>query len=212
MVDEGNVTWLSRILPVARWLPEANRTSIRRDLVAGMALAGLLVPEGLAYAGIAGVPPEVGLYSAAAGLAVYALFGSSRHLAVSCTSSSAAMLAALVAPLADGNPGRYAALASATAIVAGCLFLLSGALKLGFVSEFISKPVLKGFVFGLGITIMIKQAPKLLGLPRGHGDFVDQAWQMIRSLGLGDGNVFWGVDNAVQAMMERRVCASSNAK
>ena len=182
MEQEHERSRLFRILPIAGWLPDLAAVTIRADLVAGAALAGLLVPEGLAYAGIAGVAPEVGLYSAAAGLAVYALFGSSRHLAVTCTSGSAAMLAALVAPLAAGDAERYAALASAAAIVAGCLFLLSSALKLGFVSEFISKPVLKGFVFGLGLTIMIKQGPKLLGIEKGHGDTLDQAWHTIVSL------------------------------
>ena len=182
MEKENERSRLSRILPIAGWLPDLATVTIRADLVAGAALAGLLVPEGLAYAGIAGVSPEVGLYSAAAGLAVYALFGSSRHLAVSCTSGSAAMLAALVAPLAAGDAGRYATLASATAIVAGLLFLVASVLKLGFISEFISKPVLKGFVFGLALTIMIKQAPKLLGIEKGHGDTLDQAWQAIISL------------------------------
>lgn len=182
MEKEYDRSALSHIFPIAGWLPASTATTVRADLVAGVALAGLLIPEGMAYAGIAGVPPEVGLYSAAAGLATYALFGSSRHLAVSCTSGSAAMLAALVAPLAAGNAGRYAAFASATAIMVGVLFLLSSVLKLGFVSEFISKPVLKGFVFGLALTIMIKQAPKLLGTEKGHGDTLDQAWQLIVSL------------------------------
>ena len=182
MEKENERSALIRVLPLVGWLPGLTTATFRADLVAGVALAGLLVPEGLAYAGIAGMPPEVGLYSAAAGLAVYALFGSSRHLAVTCTSGSAAMLAALVAPLAAGDAGRYATLASATAIVAGLLFLVSSALKLGFVSEFISKPVLKGFVFGLGLTIMVKQAPKLLGIEKGHGDTLGQAWQMIVSL------------------------------
>ena len=182
MEEEHERSRLFRILPIAGWLPDLATITIRADLVAGVALAGLLVPEGLAYAGIAGVAPEVGLYSAAAGLAVYPLFGSSRHLAVTCTSGSAAMLAALVAPLAAGDAKRYATLASAAAIVAGLLFLLSSALKLGFISEFISKPVLKGFVFGLGLTIMIKQGPKLLGIEKGQGDTLDQTWQMIVSL------------------------------
>jgi high affinity sulfate transporter 1 len=182
-VEKGNESnWVSRILPLAGWLPNPEGNTIRADLIAGASLAGLLIPEGLAYAGIAGVAPEVGLYSAAAGLAVYALFGSSRHLAVTCTSASAAMLAALVAPLAAGDPKRYAALASAAAIVVGFLLLVSSGLKLGFVSEFISKPVLKGFVFGLGLTIMVKQGPKLLGIEKGHGDTLDRIWQMIISL------------------------------
>ena len=87
---------VSRILPIAGWLPSISAGTLRTDAVAGAALAGLLVPEGMAYAGIAGVPPQAGLYAAAAGLAVYAIFGSSRHLAVSPTSGAAAMLAALV--------------------------------------------------------------------------------------------------------------------
>ena len=182
MRKENEPRGLLRILPIANWLPGLSAGTVRADVIAGAALAGLLVPEGLAYAGIAGVPPQAGLYSLAAGLAVYALFGSSRHLAVSCTSGSAAMLAALVAPLAAGDAVRYAALASATAILAGLLFLLSSAFKLGFLSEFISKPVLKGFVFGLGLTIMVKQAPKLLGIEKGHGDTLEQAWQVIISI------------------------------
>src|SRR5215472_5420090 len=124
---------VSRILPIAGWLPAISGNTMRTDVMAGIALAGLLVPEGMAYAGIAGVPPQAGLYSLAAGLLVYALFGSSRHLAVSCTSGSAAMLAALVAPLAGGDALRYLSLASATAIVAGLLFLVAAIFRLGFV-------------------------------------------------------------------------------
>jgi sulfate permease, SulP family len=170
-------------LPISGWLPDCSASTLRGDVIAGCALAGLLVPEGLAYAGIAGVAPQMGLYSAAAGLLIYALFGSSRQLAVTPTSGSAAMLAALVGPMAMGDPGHYAALASATAIVAGFLFLVGGLFKLGFVAEFISKPVLKGFVFGLALTIMVKQAPKVLGIEKGHGDFFDQVHHLLTSLG-----------------------------
>src|SRR6201987_4339094 len=129
---------LSRFLPIADWLPECSPRAVLTDIVAGVALAGLLVPEGMAYAGIAGVPPQMGLYAALAGMFVYAIFGTSRQLAVTSTSSSAAMLAALVAPIAVGDPGQYALLASAAAIVAGLIFLAGGFLKLGSVSEFIS--------------------------------------------------------------------------
>jgi len=173
---------LSKFLPIAGWLPRCTSATIRADIVAGIALAGLLVPEGMAYAGIAGVPPEAGLYSVALGLFVYALFGSSRQLAVSPTSGSAAMLAAFVGPLAMGSADRYAALASGTAIAAGVLLLVASFFKLGFVSEFISKPVLKGFVFGLAITIMVKQAPKLMGLEKGQGNVFSQVWHLVTSL------------------------------
>jgi high affinity sulfate transporter 1 len=151
-------------------------------VIAGIAVAGLLIPEGMAYAGIAGVPPQVGLYAAMLGMFVYAIFGTSRQLAVTSTSSSAAMLAALVAPLALADAGRYMVLVSAATIAAGVIFLLGGLLRLGAVSEFISKPVLKGFVFGLALTIMVKQAHKLMGIPGGKGNFFHQLWHVITSL------------------------------
>src|SRR5579862_222667 len=115
---------ISRFFPIVGWLGDCTKQTVRADVVAGIALAGLLVPEGMAYAGIAGVPPQMGLYSAMAGMFVYALLGTSRLLAVTATSSSAAMLAALVAPLAVGDATRYAVLASSAALAAGIIFLL----------------------------------------------------------------------------------------
>jgi len=165
------------------WLPDYPWKTARGDVVAGIAVAGLLIPEGMAYAGIAGVPPQVGLYAAMLGMFVYAVFGTSRQLAVTSTSSSAAMLAALVAPIALSDSGRYMVLVSAATIAAGVIFLVGGLLRLGAVSEFISKPVLKGFVFGLGLTIMVKQAHKLMGIPGGKGNFFHQSWHVLTSLG-----------------------------
>lgn len=173
---------ISRFLPIVDWLPDSTSKTIRADVIAGIALAGLLVPEGMAYAGIAGVPPQMGLYAAMAGMFVYAILGTSRQLAVTSTSSSAAMLAALVAPIAVGDSARYVALASGAAIAAGIIFLAGGLLKLGAVSEFISKPVLKGFVFGLALTIMVKQAHKLTGISSGQGNFFQLVWHVITSL------------------------------
>ena len=173
---------ISRFVPITSWLPRCTVDSVRADTIAGIALAGLLVPEGMAYAGIAGVPAQMGLYAALAGMAIYAVFGTSRQLAVTATSSSAAMLAALVAPLAGGDPGKYAVLASAATLIAGLIFLAGGILKLGSVSEFISKPVLKGFVFGLALTIMVKQSHKLTGISSGQGNFFHQSWHVITSL------------------------------
>src|SRR6202008_3403653 len=97
----------------------------------------------------AGVPPQMGVYAALIGMFTYAIFGTSRQLAVTSTSSSAAMMAALVAPLAGGDSSKYMLLVSAATIAAGLIFLLGGLFKRGAVSEFISKPVLKGFGFGL---------------------------------------------------------------
>ena len=170
---------MSRFFPIAGWLPKYPLQFASTDLIAGIAVAGLLIPEGMAYAGIAGVPPQMGLYAAMLGMFVYALFGTSRQLAVTSTSSSAAMLAALVTPIALGDSDTYALLACAATLMAGLIFLAAGLLRLGAVSEFISKPVLKGFVFGLGLTIMVKQAHKLLGVPAGHGNFFHQAWNVL---------------------------------
>ncbi len=173
---------MSRLVPIVSWLPTCSWKTAGGDVIAGIAVAGLLIPEGMAYAGIAGVPPQVGLYAAMLGMFVYAIFGTSRQLAVTSTSSSAAMLAALVAPLALADAGRYMVLVSAATIAAGVIFLLGGLLRLGAVSEFISKPVLKGFVFGLALTIMVKQAHKLMGIPGGKGNFFHQLWHVMTAL------------------------------
>ena len=178
----GNWKAISRVVPITSWLPNCSWKSSRTDMVAGVAIAGLLIPEGMAYAGIAGVPPQMGLYAALVGMFVYAIFGTSRQLVVTSTSSSAAMLAALVAPIALGDSARYMVLVSAATVAAGLIFLLGGLLKLGAVSEFISKPVLKGFVFGLALTIMVKQAHKLVGVPGGQGNFFHQLWHVVTSL------------------------------
>jgi sulfate permease, SulP family len=175
-----------QLLAIANWLPRYKRKHLRGDVIAGVALVGLLIPEAMGYAGIAGLPPESGLYATGIGLLVYALFGSSRQLAVSPTSSSAAVLAASVAVLAAGNRDTYVLLATSVAILAGIIFLLAGFLRLGFVSEFVSKPVLKGFVFGIAVTIIIKQLPKLLGFERAAGNTLQQAWHVVRSVGSSD--------------------------
>ena len=171
---------ISRFLPIAEWWSEC---SPRTDIFAGIALAGLLIPQAMAYAGIAGVPPQMGLYAALAGLFIYAILGTSRQLVVSATSSSAAMLAALISPISANDQSRYTVLASAAAIAVGLILLAGGFLNLGSASEFISKPVLKGFVFGLALTIIVKQGHKFLGISDGKGNFFHQAWHMITSLG-----------------------------
>src|SRR5208337_2565059 len=104
------------LLPITEWLPRYQRVNLRGDVIAGVALAGLLIPESMGYAGIAGLPPQAGLYATAFGLLAYALIGSSRQLAVSPTSSSAVILAATVAPLAATNPSKFFVLACAVTL------------------------------------------------------------------------------------------------
>ena len=138
-------------------------------MVAGLTLWGLVVPEGMAYAGIAGMPPEAGLYTAMAALIVYAVFGSSRQLVVVGTSATAALLAGTVATLKPVGAGTYAAYSAALVVLVGLLFLLAGLAKLGFIAQFLSRPVMAGFVLGLATFVAVGQLNKLFGSRRARG-------------------------------------------
>lgn len=156
---------------------------LRADVVAGLTVWAVLIPEALAYATIAGVPPVAGLYAAVPALILYAVAGSSRHLVVGPMSATAALSAAIIAPLAAADASRYIALSVALALATGIVGLLAGLARLGFVSAFISEPVLKGFIVGLALTIMIGQVPGLLGIEKADGDFFAQFWGIVRHVG-----------------------------
>lgn len=170
-------------LPVFESLHGYRRAWLRPDVIAGLTVWAVLVPEALAYASIAGVPPVVGLYAAVPSLVLYALAGSSRHLVVGPMSATAALSAAIIAPLAGADNGRYIALTAALAIATGIVGLLAGLIRLGFIAAFISEPVLKGFIVGLALVIIIGQVPKLLGIDRHEGNFFEQAWGIVTELG-----------------------------
>jgi len=131
------------------------------DLVAGVSMAGLLLPEAVAYSGIAGLPPQAGVFGLFAGLLVYGLIGRSRFAIVSATSSSAAVLGAATLSLAGADAALRAALAAGLVLTTGLAFVLAGAARLGAICSFIAKPVLRGFAFGLALTIVLKQLPKM---------------------------------------------------
>jgi high affinity sulfate transporter 1 len=152
------------------------------DALAGLSVWAVLVPESLAYATIAGVPPVVGLYAAVPSLLLYAAAGSSRHLIVGPMSATAALSAGVVATLHPGDDAAFWALTTATALVTGVLCLLAGVLRAGFLAAFISEPVLKGFVVGLALVIIVGQVPALLGLPKGEGSFVTKTVDLIGDL------------------------------
>ena len=163
------------------------RSWLRGDLIAGLTVWAVLVPEALAYASIAGVSPVVGLYAAPGALILYAAFGSSRQLVVGPMAATAALSAATVAALVPVGSDRFAALTAGLAIATGLAALIAGVLRLGFLASFISEPVLKGFIVGLALTIIIGQVPKLLGIGKGTGDFFEQLWHVITHLGDTDG-------------------------
>lgn len=162
-------------------------TWLRGDLVAGLTVWAVLVPESLAYASIAGVSPVVGLYAAPPALVFYALFGSSRHLVVGPMSATAALSAATVADLVAPASQDFAAFTAALAITTGVAALVAGFLRLGFLANFISEPVLKGFIIGLALTIIIGQVPKLLGVSGSDGDFFEKLVDVAGKIGDTDG-------------------------
>lgn len=160
----GTEGMLRRLLPILVWFPRYNfKRELRVDLIAGISVAALLIPESLAYAAIAGVPPEVGLYAAPLALVSYAIFGGSRVLVMATASSVAAVSAAVVGELAT-DAASFVALTAALAIVAGIIYVIAGLLRFGWVANFLSKAVLKGFIIGLSISIIIGQLGELLGI------------------------------------------------
>jgi high affinity sulfate transporter 1 len=173
----------ARSWPAFTSLQGYRRLWLRPDVIAGLTVWAVLVPEALAYATIAGVPPVVGLYAAIPALVLYAAAGSSRHLVVGPMSATAALSAAIIAPIAGADGGRYIALSAALAVATGIVGLLAGLLRLGFVAAFISGPVLKGFIVGLALTIIVGQVPKLFGIEKADGNFFRQAWGVLAHLG-----------------------------
>lgn len=138
---------------------------LRGDVLAGLTVAAYLVPQVMAYAALAGLPPVTGLWAILAPLLLYAFLGSSRHLSVGPESTTALMTVAVVAPLAGGDPSRYAALAGTLAVVVGVLCLAAFAARLGFVADLLSKPILVGYLAGVAVTMIVGQLGKLTGIP-----------------------------------------------
>ena len=170
-------------MPILQWLPKYDREWLRFDVIAGATVWGLLVPESIAYAGLAGLPPQAGLYTLLVTLAAYAVFGTSRHLIAAATSAAAVLLASSVGGLAGADAARYMSDAAGLVIFCGGLFLIAGFLRFGFVAQFLSRPVMEGFVFGLAIFVTVSQLPKLFGIEKGSGDTIKQFVHLIGHLG-----------------------------
>ena len=157
-------TGLLRWLPGLQTLRSYRAAWLASDLMAGLVLTTMLVPVGIAYAEASGIPGIHGLYATIAPLLAYALFGPSRLLVLGPDSSLAAVIAAVVVPLAAGDPARAVALGGAMALVSGAVCILAGVLRLGFITELLSKPIRYGYMNGIALTVLIGQLPKLLGV------------------------------------------------
>ena len=163
---------MARVVPMMQWLPEYPRDRLRGDILAGAVVAALLVPQSLGYARIAGVPVQVGLYAVPLALLAYAVLGSSPQLIVGPASTVAIVSGSLVADIARSNPEEAVAITSALAIAAGIVLGVIGLLRIAWLAEFLSKPIVTGFVFGLTVTIIIGELPTLLGIAKPPGDLI----------------------------------------
>src|SRR3954449_8523968 len=153
---------LGRIIPILDWLPRYDRAWLRSDVLAGLAVTAMIVPKDLGYAGIAGVPVQNGLYAAAAGALIYALFCTSRHISTGPSSSLAALAGGAVLVAGVGGP-KAAELVAAITLVTGGLFLLLAILRLGWIARFLSRAVVTGFLAGAAVDVVIGELPKLTG-------------------------------------------------
>jgi high affinity sulfate transporter 1 len=176
-----------------RWFPGVHvarryqRAWLRTDLVAGVVLTALLIPAGMGYAEAAGLPPETGLYATIIPLLVYALVGPSRILVLGPDSSLAPIIGASLLPLAAGDPQRTVALAGLLAILMGALLLVGGILRLGFVTDLLSKPIRVGYLNGIAVVVIASQVPKLLGFSVNGDTFIQDVRLTIQ--GVSDGRV-----------------------
>ncbi len=177
---------LARFVPAAAWLPRYKRQWLRGDLTAGVAVTALVVPKNLGYAGIAGVPLQNGLYAAAAGAIIYALFCTSRHISTGPSSSLAAVAGGAV--IVTGLGGQQAAqLVAAITLATGALFLLLALFRMGWIAQFLSKAVITGFLAGAAVDVVIGELPKLTGTSS-EGD---SAWRELATWLSSLGDVQW---------------------
>src|SRR4051794_18390921 len=176
------MTRLRALLPPVGWLSEYQLPWLRSDLVAGVTLAAYAVPVALAYATLAGLPPQVGVYGYILGGLGYALLGSSRHLAIGPTSAISLMIAASVGAMAGGDAAQYVEIASLAAFAVAVLCVIAWALQLSVLVKLISDSILVGFKAGAGITIAVTQLPALFGVPGGGHNVIERLVMLSEQL------------------------------
>src|SRR3954453_14766803 len=179
---------MALVPPGYRALAGYRRRWLVKDLVAGVVLTTLLVPQGMAYAELAGLPPITGLYTTIACLLAYAVFGPSRILVLGPDSSLGPMIAATIAPLvaSGGDPDRAVALASVLALMVAGIMIVAGWTGLGFVADLLSKPTMIGYMNGLALTIVVGQLPKLFGFSVDGDGLISEFTGFVQGLAQGD--------------------------
>jgi high affinity sulfate transporter 1 len=175
-----HVSFAQRLLPILGWLPVYRREWLLADVLAGLAVWAVMVPEGMAYAGIVGVPAIMGLYTLVPPLLAYAVFGTSRLLVVGPDTATGLISALTVGAIAAQGTAEFNTLTSTLAVLIGAFFLLFGAMRMGWVAAFIPTPVMRGFIEGLVLVTIIGQVPHLLGISGSSGNFFTKLGFLLR--------------------------------
>src|SRR6185369_643194 len=166
------------VFPPAQWLRTYRAQWLSHDVIAGVTLAAYGIPVSLAYASLAGLPPQYGIYCYLAGGLFYAFFGSSRQLAIGPTSAISLLVGVTVAGMAQGDPARWASIAALTALVVAAMCVLAWLFRLSSLVNFISETILLGFKAGAALTIALTQLPKLFGVKGGGHNFFESAYTL----------------------------------
>jgi MFS superfamily sulfate permease-like transporter len=173
---------MERFIPLLEWLSGYQRKWLRLDLIAGLTAAAVVIPKAMAYATIAGLPVEVGLYTAFVPLVIYAVLGTSRPLSTSTTTTIAILAGAQLGLVVPGGDTAALLTASATlAMLVGAFLVLASILRIGFVANYISESVLVGFKAGIGLVIVVDQLPKLVGIHFDKGSFLENLLAIIHT-------------------------------
>ena len=178
----GRTTGTSRI-PIVGWLRTYDRSWLRGDLIAGVTVLALVVPKNLGYAGIAGIPLQNGLYAAAAGAILYAIFGTSRQISVGPSSGLAAVAASAVLAAGIVDEKAVASFVAGITLASGLLYLLVAVLKMGWIAQFLSRAVVTGFLFGAALDVVIGELPKLTGTKVSGSNPLQELWSWLTTLG-----------------------------
>ncbi len=180
----STAAFVARVVPGFTKLLSYQKSDLSHDLIAGLSVAAVALPVGVAYAQLAGFNPAVGLYSSIFPLVAYAIFGTSRQLIVGPDAATCALVAAAVAPLASGDPRLYESLSVTLALLAGVLCIAASFLRLGALADFLSKPILVGFLNGIALSIMLGQIGKIFGFPITAGGIVPRLLEFVRKVDL----------------------------
>jgi SulP family sulfate permease len=174
---------LARVLPITTAVAGIREPGRRRDLAAGLGVAAILVPQGMAYGELAGLQPVVGLYSALGAMVAFALVSRTRQLIVGPEATLAVISAATIGGLAHGDAARAVALSGMLALLIGGILVVAGLIRLGFIAEFLSRPVLLGYITGVALTVIASQLPKIFGFKVEGSDFFTITWNIVSNLG-----------------------------